>query len=75
MDTLEKNGWGAEIPSIMKNYGMLRLKNCFSEEEKAELQEPGAESRLTKDAEGKWCLRPVKHTELYVRVIDGINNV
>lgn len=75
VDTLKKNGWTPEISSIIKNYEMLRLKNYFSEEVKAKLREPGAEFRLTKVAEGKWRLRPVKHIEHYVRSIDGINNV
>jgi len=74
IETLRNNGWTPQILSILRNYEMLRLKNYFSEEEKAKLRKPGAEFRL-KFSGGKWRLIPVKHFEYYVRSIDGVNNV
>ena len=75
IEALRGNGSTPEILSIIRNYEYLRLKGCFSELEKEKLRQPGAEFRLTKGIGGRWCLRPVKHIENYVRNVDGTNNV
>lgn len=62
------------LAPIFKQYEELRHTGYFPESIKAELQKPGEEFTLEKDAQGKWQFRPVQYDKHKVQGIDGWSN-
>lgn len=73
---LDQNGRTGEMLETVKNYETLKLSNYFADKIKKELQVPGKEYKLLKNASGDWYFQKIQYSPSYiVRTMDGVQNI
>ena len=65
VNTLKKHGKIDELLTAMKNWDKLRLKNAFTEEQKAKLRLPETEWHLEDKGNGSYDLYPISVSKRY----------
>ena len=73
--TMEKHPRARQMMEMVGRYEQARLANCFPEEVKAQLREPGKDFKLLGDGNGWKLYRAAYEEPRYVEALDGKQNV
>ncbi len=72
--TMEKHPRARQMVEMVGRYEQARLANCFPEEVKAQLREPGKDFKLLRDTDGWKLYRATYEEPRYVEALDGEQN-